>query len=60
MHITLSTKEKKAFRKMLSDRGAQCVGPMRLTSQTVTLDNTMPELSEDDMVGLENEGGRNL
>lgn len=64
MNITteteLSTKEKKAFRKMLSDRGAQCVGPMRLTSQTVTLDNTMPELSEDDMVGLENEGGRNL
>lgn len=56
----LSTKEKKVFRKMLSDRGAQCVGPMRLTSQTVTLDNTMPELSDDDMKGLENDNGRNL
>lgn len=65
MNITteneLSTKEKKAFRKMLSDRGAQCVGPMRLTSQTVSLDNSMTmELSDDDMMGLDTNAGRNL
>lgn len=65
MNITteneLSTKEKKAFRKMLSDRGAQCVGPMRLTSQNITLDSSMTmELSDDDMIGLDTNNSRSM